>query len=227
MATDHPSVQKLASVVKVVRDRLRKVGITDMDSMMHNVLFVAARMLDDDTIKKLGIPSPLLWTNLMKKVNDKDNDGADKQFKNILDILDAKFGMKRFPYMLESTDDFVSIMKAYNEVDIHEAAKHTDVLGYIYEQHLSTGSGSGRDLGKFYTDRQITRYLTELLGVDVSSLGRPDSMCFGCWSAGSNRQCSLHEDPNGKLKPSQTMLLCRNWDLGILRRRYRSRPIQR
>jgi restriction endonuclease S subunit len=184
MATDHPSVQKLASVVKVVRDRLRKVGITDMDSMMHNVLFVAARMLDDDTIKKLGIPSPLLWTNLMKKVNDKDNDGADKQFKNILDILDAKFGMKRFPYMLESTDDFVSIMKAYNEVDIHEAAKHTDVLGYIYEQHLSTGSGSGRDLGKFYTDRQITRYLTELLGVDVSSLGRPDSMCDATMGTG-------------------------------------------
>ena len=184
MATDHPSVQKLASVVKVVRDRLRMVGITDMDSMMHNVLFVAARMLDDDTIKKLGIPSPLLWTNLMKKVNDKDNDGADKQFKNILDILDAKFGMKRFPYMLESTDDFVSIMKAYNEVDIHEAAKHTDVLGYIYEQHLSTGSGSGRDLGKFYTDRQITRYLTELLGVDVSSLGRPDSMCDATMGTG-------------------------------------------
>jgi len=184
METDHPSVQKLASVVKVVRDRLRKVGITDMDSMMHNVLFVAARMLDDDTIKKLGIPSPLLWTNLMKKVNDKDNDGADKQFKDILDILDAKFGMKRFPYMLESTDDFVSIMKAYNEVDIHEAAKHTDVLGYIYEQHLSTGSGSGRDLGKFYTDRQITRYLTELLGVDVSSLGRPDSMCDATMGTG-------------------------------------------
>ena len=184
MATDHPSVQKLASVVKVVRDRLRKVGITDMDSMMHNVLFVAARMLDDATIKKLGIPPPLLWINLIKKVNDKDNEGADKQFKNILDILDSKFGMKRFPYMLESTEDFVSIMKAYNEVDIHEATKHTDVLGYIYEQHLSTGSGSGRDLGKFYTDRKITRYLTELLDVDVSTLGRPDSMCDATMGTG-------------------------------------------
>jgi type I restriction-modification system DNA methylase subunit/restriction endonuclease S subunit len=184
MATDHPSVQKLASVVKVVRDRLRKVGITDMDSMMHNVLFVAARMLDDATIKKLGIPPPLLWTNLIKKVNEKDNEGADKQFKNILDILDAKFGMKRFPYMLESMDDFVSIMKSYDDVDIHEAAKHTDVLGYIYEQHLSTGSGSGRDLGKFYTDRQITHYLTELLGSDVSSLGRPDSMCDATMGTG-------------------------------------------
>lgn len=54
----------------------------------------------------------------------------------------------------------------------------------------------------------------------------PTTMCFGCWSAGVKRQCSIHEDVDMKMKPSQTMLLCRNWDLGVMRRRYRSEEIQ-
>jgi restriction endonuclease S subunit len=181
---DHPSVKKLASTVKTVRDCLRKVGITDMDSMMHNVLFVAARMLDLNTCKHLAIAPTYQWDNIMKKIADKDTEGADKLFKSILNMLDTHFGLNGFPYSLSSVDDFVIIMKAYASVDIHEAAKHTDVLGYIYEQHLSTGSGSGRDLGKFYTDRQITLYLTELLGLEISSTGRPDSMCDATMGTG-------------------------------------------
>ena len=51
-----------------------------------------------------------------------------------------------------------------------------------------------------------------------------EAMCFGCWSSGS-RSCSLHKSDQ-RLKPSQTMLLCRNWELGVMRRRYRSEEIQ-
>mmetsp|Transcript_21852 Transcript_21852/g.36825 ORF Transcript_21852/g.36825 Transcript_21852/m.36825 type:complete len:1703 (+) Transcript_21852:133-5241(+) len=54
----------------------------------------------------------------------------------------------------------------------------------------------------------------------------PDNMCFGCWSAGSTKACMLHEDPNRVTSKHQTMLLCRNWELGVMRRRYRSEEIQ-
>lgn len=54
----------------------------------------------------------------------------------------------------------------------------------------------------------------------------PTEMCFGCWSAGVKRKCTIHEDSKAKVKTSQTMLLCRNWDLGVMRRRYRSEEIQ-
>lgn len=50
-------------------------------------------------------------------------------------------------------------------------------------------------------------------------------MCFGCWSAGLNKHCSLHETGR-KLKASETMLLCRNWELEVMKRRYRSEEIQ-
>ena len=51
-------------------------------------------------------------------------------------------------------------------------------------------------------------------------------LCFGCWSAGGNRKCVMHEEGGVKLKTSQTMLLCRNWDLSVMQRRYRSEEMQ-
>lgn len=61
--------------------------------------------------------------------------------------------------------------------------------------------------------------------VEIDQYERSEFMCFGCWSAGSKRVCDLHESGE-KLKPSETMLLCRNWELAIMRRRYRSEEIQ-
>ena len=178
----HPSVKSLESVVKRVRDVLRKGdGITDMDSMAHCVLFTAARMLDATTAAKLNVP--YTWDAVISKVLAKDINGADKAFKDILEVLDSKFSTNEFTWKLKVQDDFEKIVRLFNELDIHEVAKHTDVLGFIYEQHISTGSGGGRDLGKFYTDRQITRYLTELLGSDITS-GRPDSMCDATMGTG-------------------------------------------
>ena len=178
----HPSVKNLESVVKRVRDVLRKGdGITDMDSMAHCVLFTAARMLDTATATKLNVP--YTWDSVISKVLAKDISGADKAFKDILEVLDSKFSTNEFTWKLKVQDDFEKIVKLFNELDIHEVAKQTDVLGFIYEQHISTGSGGGRDLGKFYTDRQITRYLTELLGSDITA-GRPDSMCDATMGTG-------------------------------------------
>jgi restriction endonuclease S subunit len=180
--TMHPSVKNLESIVKRVRDVLRRGdGITDMDSMAHCVLFTAARMLDTATATKLNVP--YTWDSVISKVLAKDINGADKAFKDILEVLDSKFSTNEFTWKLKVQDDFEKIVKLFNELDIHEVAKHTDVLGFIYEQHISTGSGGGRDLGKFYTDRQITRYLTELLGSDITA-GRPDSMCDATMGTG-------------------------------------------
>jgi restriction endonuclease S subunit len=178
----HPSVKALESVIKRVRDILRKGdGITDMDSMAHCVLFTAARMLNTTTAATLKVQCT--WDSVINNVLAKDITAADKAFKDILEMLDATFNTSEFTWKLKVQDDFEKIVRLFNEIDIHEVAKHTDVLGFIYEQHLSTGAGAGRDLGKFYTDRQITRYLTELLGSDISG-NRPDSMCDATMGTG-------------------------------------------
>lgn len=53
------------------------------------------------------------------------------------------------------------------------------------------------------------------------------NLCFACWSSG-NRTCFLHSKitSSSKLRPSESMLLCRNWDLNVLTRRYRSEDMQ-
>lgn len=55
----------------------------------------------------------------------------------------------------------------------------------------------------------------------------PSKICFNCWSSGK-RHCALHADEDeAKLKSaSESSLMCQNWDLAILERRYRSEEIQ-
>lgn len=55
---------------------------------------------------------------------------------------------------------------------------------------------------------------------------QPSTMCFACWSTGSKRGCAMHPGDSAQLGEAQTMLLCRNWELNVMRRRYRSEEIQ-
>ena len=59
----------------------------------------------------------------------------------------------------------------------------------------------------------------------TASVSNHQDLCFGCWSCGGAKKCQLHEDDTPVAK-SKTMILCRNWDLSIMRRRYRSEEIQ-
>ena len=145
-----------------------------MDSMAHCVLFVGARMLNDSVGNLLNIDKR--WCILLEHVKSKRIDEANQYFRDIMETFDTIFDTRDFGYKLEGRDNFKDIILAFDDVDVHEITKETDVLGYIYEQHLSTGSGSGRDLGKYYTDRSITRYLTHLCAPKIIN-NRPESVC--------------------------------------------------
>ena len=66
----------------------------------------------------------------------------------------------------------------------------------------------------------------EHFGFETAGNDDNTPICFGCWSAGNKRKCAIHEDRTVQLKPSQTMLLCRNWSLQVMQRRYRAEEIQ-
>ena len=87
------------------------------------------------------------------------------------------------------------------------------------------GFGCVEQINKLSSTKGMTINEIEHTGFEDSAQFNQQSMCFGCWSSGMNRRCSLHEGTE-KLRPSQTMLLCRNWDLDVMRRRYRSEEIQ-
>lgn len=54
-------------------------------------------------------------------------------------------------------------------------------------------------------------------------------MCFNCWSSSAGSQCELHRDPRAathKVASGASALLCSNWELDQLRRKYRAEEIQ-
>ncbi|KAL4100404.1 hypothetical protein PRIC1_008198 [Phytophthora ramorum] len=54
-------------------------------------------------------------------------------------------------------------------------------------------------------------------------------VCFNCWSASNGRHCELHQDPREatrKVRATESALMCANWELDQLRRKYRAEEIQ-
>lgn len=63
-------------------------------------------------------------------------------------------------------------------------------------------------------------------------------ICFNCWSKGSGKSCTLHRGRSeavageggggkpGDTRPAESALMCKNWDVGVMRRRYRSEELQ-
>lgn len=55
------------------------------------------------------------------------------------------------------------------------------------------------------------------------------TMCFNCWSSSSGTYCELHTGPRmatRKVKAGASALMCANWELDQLRRKYRAEEIQ-
>jgi hypothetical protein len=59
---------------------------------------------------------------------------------------------------------------------------------------------------------------------DFSS-DKPQKICFNCWSSG-RRNCKIHAVEEDFTDASKSMLMCQNWNLEDLERRYRSEEIQ-
>jgi hypothetical protein len=54
-------------------------------------------------------------------------------------------------------------------------------------------------------------------------------VCFNCWSRGVGARCEMHLPPGEKdrpVPPGQSVLVCSNWDLAAIARKYRSEEIQ-
>ena len=70
----------------------------------------------------------------------------------------------------------------------------------------------------------------ELAQVDEETKCKSNRLvCFNCWSADNGVKCMRHKsiaNANSSPEDKTSLLLCSNWDIGLLRRRYRSEEIQ-
>ena len=180
------SLEAFKSAIIRIRDILRGPGvaITGMDSMRHICLYLLSRYMTKDKVKSLGVPDEFAWETLIETAQTK-NGGVQKAldcfFHRETDCLvnhfDRLFGTENFSFDIKNPAKHKEILEILDKVNMDQIDCQMDTLGWVYEQHLKTGSSAARDLGQFFTDRFICDYMVNLCKPDFKSKGVPESVC--------------------------------------------------
>lgn len=181
------SVTSFKSAIIRVRDILRGPGmsITGMDSMRHICLYILSRYMTKDKVASSGIPDEFAWETLLETAQTK-NGGVQKALDCfyhadedcLVRHFDRLFGTDKFSFDIKNPQKHKEILEILNGVVMSDVDCQMDILGWVYELHLKTGSSTaGRDLGQFFTDRFICEYMTELCAPGFKHTGVPESVC--------------------------------------------------
>jgi len=134
---------------------------------------------------KLDVPIELCWENfihLIREVNGGVDKAHDLFYHSELDSclikhFDRLFGTTDFPFNIKKAKKHAEILNILDAVDIKALDRHIDILGFVYELHLKTGASAARDLGQFFTDRNICKYMTDLCEPAFKEPGVPETVC--------------------------------------------------
>jgi restriction endonuclease S subunit len=180
------SVDTFKAAVIRIRDILRGpgCGITGMDSMRHICLYLLSRYMTRAKVASLEVPEEFAWETLIDTAQTK-NGGVQKALDCfyhaeedcLVRHFDRLFGTDKFSFDIKNPQKHKEILEILNAVNMAEVDCQMDILGWVYEQHLRTGSSAARDLGQFFTDRFICEYMTELCKPGFKGVGVPESVC--------------------------------------------------
>lgn len=180
------SVETFKTAVIRIRDILRGPGvsITGMDSMRHICLYLLSRYMTRAKVASLEVPLEFAWETLFDTAQTK-NGGVQKALDCfyhpeedcLVRHFDRLFGTDKFSFDIKNPQKHKEILEILNGVIMEDVDCQMDILGWVYEQHLRTGSSAARDLGQFFTDRFICEYMTELCKPGFKSAGVPESVC--------------------------------------------------
>jgi type I restriction-modification system DNA methylase subunit len=176
----------MEAIIDKIRGIFRKEGVTGMDSINHCIIFVISRMLNDEKCKKYKIDRQYAYDNIMK-----DDDGDiigdqelyDRIFKKgkasdcLIGQIVNKLGFKNIKFKLESPQHVKQIMKELEKLDFDDLDLKYDIIGTIYEYHLKSGTSNAmRDLGQYYTNRQIINYMIKLCEPKLDKKGNIETI---------------------------------------------------
>lgn len=188
-ATSHnfimASVNNFTSAVIRIRDILRKTAISGMESMRHICMYLMARQITRQTALDLDVPVKFAWENIIEMMHTQE--GGEQYALEFFyhpeeDCLvrhfDRLFGTEKFSFDIKNLKTHKEILEILDKIDICVVDSQMDILGWVYEQHLKTGAGSGsRDLGQFFTNRNICEYMVSLCKPSFKRAGVPESVC--------------------------------------------------
>lgn len=180
------SVEKFKSAIIRIRDILRGPGlsITGMESMRHICLYILARYINRARAISFDIPERFCWEEILETIKTKDGGlqlALDRIYHSdeecLVNHFDRLFGTNKFSFDIKHLEKNKQILQILNDVDIETVDYHMDILGWVYEQHLGTGSSSAsRDLGQYFTDRFICDYMVKLCQPKIREDGSPETV---------------------------------------------------
>ena len=177
-------IQRFEAAIEKIRNILRSVAITGMDSMRHCCLYVLSRAITRETAGKLKIPEKFAWENIMHTLHTVD--GGDQKVidlfgnpnqESLVAHFDRLFKTQNFSFDVKSLPKHKEILEILNPLNLKTLDSSMDILGWVYEEHLRKGSTSSRDLGQFFTDRKICDYMVALCKPTFKMAGVPESIC--------------------------------------------------
>jgi type I restriction-modification system DNA methylase subunit len=183
----YKEMNQFESTITSIRNILRLEGITGLSSINHCVALLVSRFLTIEKCKEFNIPLEFAFENFLK---NKDGTNCDDQTaiskfysldatKDCLYVyLHEKLNFNSFKFGINAPLNFLNIYKKLDDINISSLFDKIDIVGAIYELHLKTGTtGSGmRDLGQYFTNREVIKYMIKLCDPKLKKNGDIESI---------------------------------------------------
>jgi type I restriction-modification system DNA methylase subunit len=170
----------METTITYIRDVFRKEGITGMESINHCIFFTISRMLDEELCEKVKINKKFSYNNMIIYTNPQELFNKLYCEKNIDESLFGqivnKLQFKTFKFKITNVNTVKNIMVKLKDLDIKNLSLQYDIIGTIYELYLKSGVNSMRELGQYYTNRQIINYMIKLCNPKLNDDGTIESI---------------------------------------------------
>src|SRR5579875_826075 len=156
-------------IITKIRDYLKSESIIGKSSIYYCILFLIIRLLNDSLCQRLNIDTKYTFNNLFNNGNTNKNVLYEKIYNPLSeDCLYTHLIYKlnlRLPKKFEigSPEKLYNILFILNNLEINKIEENYDIIGTIYELHLKTGTTGGKDLGQYFTNRKVIKYMVEMI----------------------------------------------------------------
>ena len=159
----------MIDIIWSMQNELRnKEGITGMDSMHHVNMVLLSKSFTKNQCQKLDIPEEFAFENVIKlnrnDLYDKFYNPRNSQNCIIRYLRDREmFGYtKDLPFQIKNTSTLEFMFNKVNKITSEEIMNTYDLIGDIYEHFINREGNTMKDLGQYFTDRSLIRYIVQL-----------------------------------------------------------------
>lgn len=147
-------------------------GITGINAMHHQNLIILISALTDERCRKLNIPLEMSYENIkdLQEIDlyQKIYNPSNQRSCVLHHIRNAEIGFsKDLPFEIKKKSTIKLLLKYCDKIDLEYYFKNTDFIGDIYEHFINREGKTMKDLGQYFTDRSLIKYLVKLCNPEL------------------------------------------------------------